>query len=340
MDNQEITTTLLRQMLTNLYYTNQPERNVWEQAIGENTMGDLLTRRVGSVNRFDRPVNESVSTDAIPFTAAASFPMLEHFDRWKRTKTGVSNDGEALDPEQLKNIQTTVLAQGIDIGRAKIEQIARVFSETGIKSLFLHIHEMLQKHQKKEQVFKLRGEWIPVNPSAWRTREDMTVNIGLGIGTRESNLFHLNSIQAIQKQMADGNLMGLTVTPKNLFNTAKEIVKNANLPDAKMFFTDPGDQQAPEPSNEQIELQKMALQTQQQQQQLDAADLQLKQERENNRHNEAMAQLQLTQQANEDKHTVALENILTQIKELELKYETDVEEPRRLQFNAQTGTIN
>ncbi|GAG37941.1 unnamed protein product, partial [marine sediment metagenome] len=145
-DIQRISSELTRQMLNNLYRTNQPGHAVWEQGIGENTMDDLLTTRVGRIARFKRPVAESYAPMTVPFTAGESFPMLQYMDKMKRDRTGISADSEGLSPEALKNIQTTVMAQSTDLSKMKIESIARTFAETGFKTLFRHIHELVLKH--------------------------------------------------------------------------------------------------------------------------------------------------------------------------------------------------
>lgn len=270
MDVQDISRTLLRQVLQNLYHTNNPSHAVWEQGMGETTLDDLLTTRVGSIKRFSRPVGESYSQIAVPFTASATFPMLDYFEKVKRDRTGISSDSEGLDPDALKNIQQSVMAQASDLSRMKVELIARSFAETGIKSLFLHIHELLLKHQRKADVVKLRGEWVPIDPREWRTRRNVTINIGLGIGSRESNLMHLEAIWQKQTAMVQGGGMNLTVTPQNLYATASEIVKNANYKVPDMFFTDPGDQLAPPPTDEQQQLEQMQRELEQRRQQLDA----------------------------------------------------------------------
>lgn len=280
MDIQLVSSTLERQILDNLYHTNNPGHAVNENMMGDDTMDDLLTTRVGRVARFDGPVNEAYSTIVIPFTAGASFGMLEYFDNRKRDRTGISADSEGLAPEDLKNIQTTVMAQANDLGRMKIEAIARIFAETGIKSLFLHIHELLLKHKNKEQVIKLRGEWIEINPSQWHSRTDMTVNIGLGIGSRETNLLHLNSISALQEKIIAGGGQNLLVTPQNIFTMASEVVKNANQGDPERFFTDPGNQLAPPQSDEQTKLIEQQQQLDAGQQELDADKQNLARERQ------------------------------------------------------------
>lgn len=277
MDVQEISTTLLRQTLDNLYHTNNPSHAVWEMGIGDNTIDDLMTTRVGSIKRFSRPVAESYSQIAVPFTASASFPMLDYFDKVKRDRTGISSDAEGLNPDALKNIQQSVMMQAGDMARMKIEAVARIFAETGIRSLFEHLRELLMKHSMKADVVKLRNQWVQIDPRSWRNQRNVTINIGLGIGSRDSNLMMLEAIWQKQTQMVQGGGLNLTVTPKNLYATAAEIVKNANFKTPELFFTDPGDKPAPPPSDEQQQLQAQQQALMERQQQLDAQDMQIKQ---------------------------------------------------------------
>lgn len=322
MDVQEVNTTLTRQTLDNLYHTNNPGHAVWEQAIGENTLDDLLTTRIGAVRRFTRPVGEAYSPMTVPFTAGQSFPMIQYFDKVKRDRTGISSDGEGLSPEALKNIQTSVLAQASDMSRMKIEAVARIFAETGIKSLFLHIHELLLKHQNKPQIAKLRGQWVPVNPQEWRTRLDMTVNIGLGIGNRESNLLHLNAIWEKQRDVVAAGGYGTLVTPRNIYNTAAEIVKNANLKQPGLYFTET-DEITPQ-SDEQQQIEQMQIQLAQRQQELDAAKQQLNQDKAALQHERELMKITLQKEQQEDRLMVEMEKIRNDLTRMELQYEQNV----------------
>lgn len=315
MDIQEVKSNLLRQIHDNLYHTNNPGKNVYEQAIGENTIDDLMTTRVGRIARFSRPVNEAYSVDVVPFTAAASFPMLEYWDTTARDRTGVSADSAGLNPEALKNIQTSVLSESVDMSKQKIETIARIFAETGIKSLMLHIHELLLKHQDKAQVVKLRNEWIEIDPTSWRTRYDMTVNIGLGIGTRQQNMLTLNDIWSKQREVIQGGGGGTLVTATNVYNTASEIVKNANFKNADMFFTQAD---SIEPPSDPIAEQQMALA--ERQQQLDARDLDLKERKLQLDTRAKDLDRQLKAEGQDDDLFVAEEKISNDLTEMGLKY--------------------
>ena len=277
MDLHEIVTTLWRQSLDNLYHTNNPSHAVWEMGMGENTLDDLMTTRVGSIKRFARPVQESYQQISVPFTASATFPMMDLLEKVKRDRTGVSSDGQALSPDALKNIQQSVMAQATDQALAKIELIVRVFAETGLRSLFQHMRELLSKHSAKAAVVRLRNEWVEVDPRHWRDRQDVSVHIGVGLGTRDTRRATLLAVQQVQEKMIQAGGMNLTVTPKNVYNTAAELVKNENIGDPSLHFTDPGDKPSPPPSSEQEQLQAQQQQLMERQQQLDAQDMQIKQ---------------------------------------------------------------
>lgn len=331
MQSQLVTSTLLRQILMNLYHTNRPRHGVYEQAMGDTTMDDLLTTKVGTVTRFARPMNEAYQAMTVPFTAGASFPMLEYFNRATQKRTGVGSDSEGLEPDALKNIQTTVLAQASDMSKMKIEAIARIFAETGFKSLFLHIHELLLKHQTKVERVKLRGQYVSVKPTEWKTRRNMTVNIGLGMGTREQKLIHLDAIWDKQSKMVEAGGLNLTVTPKNIYNTAVEYVRNANFKVPAMFFTDPGNKEAPPPSSEQEKLQQAQLQVQQRQQQLDAQENSIKigrleneRDANNKKHDREMAEIRRKQEKDKDELMVALEKISNTLTQMELDSGRDI----------------
>lgn len=273
MDLHEIVTTLMRQMLMNLYHTNNPGHAVWDQATTEDTYDDLMTNRIGSIKRFSRPVAEAYAPMTVPFTAGATLPMLDVLERAKRDRTGISGDGQTLSPEALKNIQQSVMAQATDQALAKIEFIARAFAETGMRSLFQHVRELLMKHSEKASLVRLRNQWVPIDPRSWRERKNVTVHIGVGLGTRDTRRATLLAIAEKQAQIVQGGGLNLLVTPQNVYNTMADLVKNENVGDPQRHFTDPQGQLAPPPSEQEQRLQAQQQQLIERQQQLDAAEM-------------------------------------------------------------------
>lgn len=323
-DIQDLNSTLTRQILDNLYHSNTPASAVWEQAIGENTLDDLLTTRAGAIKRFKRPVSESWQPIQVPFTAGATFPMLEQVEKTKQHRAGISPEAGGLTADALKNIQQSVMAQALDLKRMKIELVARIFAETGIRSLFLHIHELTLKHQRAKRVAQLRNKWVTVDPREWRTRRNMRVKIGLGLGTREQNLLHLEAIYQKQKDVVLNGGAGTLVTPQDLFQTFAALVRNANLMDPETFFTDPGDAQFPAAGQEGEQAAQLRNQVAQLEAQLRTREQDLDRERNLLQHEREMAKIELSRQKQESDLAIELEKIRNTLTKLELESGRDV----------------
>lgn len=326
MDIQLINSTLLRQTLDNIYLTNRPKNALWEQGLAESTEDDLATAEIGGNVLFRRPVNESWAPMTVPFTAGNTFTMLEYWDKAKRDRTGIGSDSEGLSPDSLKNIQQSVMAQAHDVGKMKIEAVARIFAETGFKSLFLHIHELARKYQDKEQIIKLRNEWVPVNPSGWHDRTDMTVNIGLGIGTRDQNLVHNEAIYQRQKDIVDaGGMEQGAMTLQHVFHTNAELVKNANMKNPELFFPNPQNAQPPEEkSDPQAELAQAQMQILQQENEIKAERNQIEVEKARMQHQREIAKLEQQREKDQADADAKFEALANQVTELELKYSENV----------------
>jgi hypothetical protein len=73
----------------------------------------------------------------------------------------------------------------------------------------------------------------------------MTVNVGLGTGSKSEQLAHLQLIIAAQEKAAAAGLP--IVTPQNFFNSAKQLTRLAGHPDVEQFFAPPG--KPPDPNN-------------------------------------------------------------------------------------------
>ena len=123
----------------------------------------------------------------------------------------------------------------------------------------------------------------------------------------------------------------MTVTPKNVYNTGAQFVKNANLMQPEMFFTDPGEKKGAEPSGEQQKLQQQQMEIAKRQQELDQRDQQLKQQKliQDNKaaadkHKLDIAELNRKREADKDNFMASMEKIATQLTELELKFDTNV----------------
>lgn len=245
---QRIKTHLVRQLLDNASLLNNQRIAVGSQGSDENTLDDLLTNRPGGIVRM----KDVTQLREIPNQPLGTYlmPMIEYFDQARETRAGVTRTSGGIDPDTLnKASQTATGFQGLlDQSMMRIKLIARIFAETGIKDLFLHIHELVRKHQDEAKVIRLRNKWVEVDPRDWRTRNDMTVNVALGTGSKQQQLVLLSAILENQKQAVEfqGGADGPLVTKSNIFNTLKRMVELAGFRNVEQYFTEPDPDAPPE----------------------------------------------------------------------------------------------
>jgi hypothetical protein len=236
MDIQRIKTSLLRALLDNAYLANNRRVEVSEAHASENTLDDLLVSRPGGIVRVKGPggIRELEHSDV----GNNVYPLVEYMDATREWRTGVSKQGQGLDANALQNETATAVNQAFTASQARVRLIARIFAETGIKDLFWLLHGIVKKHGQQAQVVRLRNNWITVDPRNWKTRDDLTVNVGLGTGSKETQLAMWNMLVGAQQQAV---AVGL-VSKRNLWNSASELVKLIGRKDPESFFTDPAAQ--------------------------------------------------------------------------------------------------
>lgn len=241
MDIQRIKTALVRGLLDNTYLALNPMKEVPESHASENTLDDLLVSRPGGIVRTKQPGGLNVLQH--PDISAGIFPSLQYFDATREWRTGVSRQGQGVDPNALQNQVATIANQMFNASQAKVKLIARIFAETGIRDLFSLLHATIRKNGSQAETVKLRNQWVTVNPREWKERNDMTISVGLGTGSKEQQLAGAQLlIGAQEKAIAVG-----MVSKQNLFNSAKQLTRLLGYKDPEEFFTNPGT--PPDPQN-------------------------------------------------------------------------------------------
>ena len=196
IDLQLIKTTVTRQMLDNLYLTNNARVVAVE---GQVNLDDLLTSTAGGVIRAKS--QGAVTQLNVQNVASQSFPMLEYLDRVQSKRTGVTDASQGLDASILQNVTAAAVASMQQAGAGKIEMIARIFADTGVRDLFYGILHLVTKYQQKERIIRLRGNFVAIDPRTWANKYDLTVNVGLGNGNRDQQMAMLQMVLAKQEQM-------------------------------------------------------------------------------------------------------------------------------------------
>ena len=307
-DIQLVKSTVLRQVLDNMYLTNNNRVAVMD---GQVNLDDLLTNRPGGIVRTKAAPNQVMMPMQNQPLSNQAFPLLTYLDTVKEERSGITKYNQGMDTDTLNKTASginTILSQS----QMRLELIARVFAETGVKDIFKKIFELVVKYQDKQRIVKIRNDFVPMNPMEWRDRCNVTIHVGLGTGSRDQQLQILNGILGRQLEAIklQGSAAGPVVNLNNIYNTLARIIENAGLKDVASYFTDPktGMQQMPRQPKPPSEFEKVSqIQTQQK-----AAAAQMQYE---NR----LRELELKYQK------MVLDNE-RHIKELELKYKADIDE--------------
>jgi hypothetical protein len=238
IDIQRIKTAILRGMMDATYLAVYPRPEVAQSHATPETLNDLLTFRAGAPIRVRQP--GGISWTKAPDVAQQMFPVLQYLDAQREWRTGVTRQGQGVDPNALQNQVATIAHQMFNAAQAKIRLIARIFAQTGIRDLFLLLHETVRKHGEQAQIVRLRNRWVEVDPRNWKTRKDMTVNVGLGYGSRTERLAGLQMLIAAQKEALAAGM----VSPRNLWESAQELARLLGHRNAERFFVEPGSEPA------------------------------------------------------------------------------------------------
>lgn len=244
MDIQRIKTALLRAILDNAYLAVNPRVEVSESHASDNTLDDLLVSRPGGIVRTKQP--GGLNWQVVPSVAAETFQVVQYFDNVREWRTGVSRAGQGLDPNTLQNQSATAANQLFTAAQARMKLIARIFAETGIRDLFSLLHAVIRKNGSKAQTVRLRNQWVQVDPREWKQRDDMTINVGLGTGSKAEQLAKFMSVVGAQKELIAAGKTHMVPDDK-LYNSAKELAKLAGQPNPDAFFTDPKTVEPPQP---------------------------------------------------------------------------------------------
>ena len=272
-DIQLIKSTIMRNLLDNMYLTNNARYAV---LAGQVELDDLLTSRPGGIVRMRSP--NAVTALPTPQIQPYAFQMVQYLDNIREERSGVSKMSQGLNPDVLtSHVTSGAISAATESAMQRVELIARIFAETGIKDLFTNIYSLVQKYEDRKKTFYLNGKFVPIDVSKWKDKLNCTVNVGVGSGNQQSKMTTMSSIMQILGTLVQQGGMGTLVTPKNLYNAISEYIAQSGYKNTDQFISNPEmmpPKQPPQPTvDEQVNMQKGQIELQKLQ--LQAAELEL-----------------------------------------------------------------
>lgn len=248
MDLQIIKSTILRQILDNMYQAVNSRLQVSDQV----NLDDLLVSRPGGIVRLKNgamPSQGHILPVEQQLIISSSFPLLEYLDTIRENRTGVTRYNQGIDANSL-NKTASGITQIMNAAQQRMKLIARVFAETGYKDLMWLIMKTVSSNQSKARVIRLRnGEWKSIDPREWENKFDLVVNVGIGTGDKQQQLAQLMQMIGVQTQaiQMQGGADGPIVTLQNIYNSLAHLPALLGRKGVQNYFTDPSNAPKPAP---------------------------------------------------------------------------------------------
>lgn len=182
---QDSTTALTRALMDNLNATNKNRTAHLDGVCEEQDITDGRTNGSIRVNpQLVQDVRQAVMAFGVPDTSANILANLDHF-RSVRSESG----GAALDlATGQMQLNDRVGSQGLDRAYSVMESLAlfmtRIIANTLVRSMYLIAHETLRTSWNEPIIFKRGNKWVETNPSKWRVRDSVEVNLGKSLNER------------------------------------------------------------------------------------------------------------------------------------------------------------
>jgi hypothetical protein len=237
-DVQDVKTVLMRGTLDNLYQNNNPRQIVKQGAVLN--PDSLINWTIGDVTFVTG--DNAVVPLVVPFVADKSFAVLEYMDQIVEKRTGISRASMALDPDALQNQTATATNQATAAAHTKVEEYARNIAECGgLRRTFDGCLKLIVKNQDQKRTIRLRDEWVEMDPSAWNAKMDVTVNTGLGTGSRDRDVAMLQGVAQKQEMVIQTMGPANELVPVDiLFATYRKLAEAAGLKNPDQYFPEIG----------------------------------------------------------------------------------------------------
>lgn len=233
-DLQKLRTALVRYILDNIYYQNNGRTVVNPHRLD---IDDLFDANMpGGVVRTLYDVDPSSCLYPMPVNPLPpqAYNMLENVEEWKENRTGVTKYNQGMDSKSL-NKTATGISQVMSAAQQRVELIARLFAETGVKDFFEQLVQMNIDYLDMETNIKLDDEWTTIDPRAISGEFDVIIDVGIGAGTKEVQINQLINMINVSMPLAQMGVVGAD----NFYQITKNIWELMGYKNAQKFVTDP-----------------------------------------------------------------------------------------------------
>lgn len=234
LNDQDAATSLLRGLIDNVHAVNDPDVIVNLQ---NGNVEDAMNAERGRILRAKGDPRLAYQPFVIPSQVAQLIPALQFYNEGIEDKTGVSKASLGMDANALQSTTAAGVNAAVQAGSAQAELMARNLAEGGMRRLFKLMMKATRQHAPANEMMRLNGEFVPVDPQSWNASMDLMVNVGLGTGQREQRIAAL--MQTMQDQSAIWQAYGPgnpLVSLTHMYNVRAELLSLAGVHDVTSYY--------------------------------------------------------------------------------------------------------
>lgn len=231
---QAVKSAVLRQTVTNIYRVNAARVVINDD---ETNIDDLSVIRPMGIVRTKGDPQTAVFPLVTEYIGDKSLQVIQYLDSARAQSTGSLLSNQGLDADSLYKETATRFAGIEDASMAKIELIARVFAETGIKDLYEGLAYIVSHYQDSETEIMVLGKPLTVNPKMWRFDHRISSGVGLAAGDDATTLANMGSLLTIQQQLATSG--SVLTDEKKTYNTLSKVIKAMGISRVDEFINNP-----------------------------------------------------------------------------------------------------
>nr|DAQ62573.1 MAG TPA: Portal protein [Caudoviricetes sp.] len=198
---QDLNTALLKQIIYNVATNNDKQAilNI-DMLIDPN---EFIDGR--KVVRVSGNPSEAVKWAPTELLQPQVFEFLETLQGMKENRTGVTRYNQGMDANSL-NRTATGITQIMNASNQRLELIARIFAETGVKQLFRHMIKMNQMFITEKVFTRITDKPKPITPEDLEGTIDITVNVGVVAGSKTQQLQNMQLLLQMYPQLLQAGI--------------------------------------------------------------------------------------------------------------------------------------
>ena len=264
---QDLKTALIRQMIIAVAKNNVPQKFVDERSVDM----DALLEGAEIVPVKNSPASQAIFQPPPIQIDGSAMTLVQYAQNEIESQSGSTRYNQGLDSSSLNRTATGISAI-MGASDKKIKLIARLAAETAWIPIIKFLILLCQKFVDDGQMIRLADENIAIRREEISIDYDLIVNVGRGASSKEMQMQYLMVL--INQLYPKLEMVGI-VNPESWYNVTKELLEVMGIRSTEKYLLDPNGEAF---QQKQAQAQQMQQATEQKQDALMQAELQLKQD--------------------------------------------------------------